>query len=712
MTHSVHSGVLEQPMSESRHQWIAAPTQAQRAELAEGLLLPPPLTPAVSAHRNHRGPYTAVGTVLRAVVPVALEQDPDLVSRHDVELLSVAPELRTLAPATKETLTSLAVPEERTRFYSRLRTLRLTHGVIEFLRDHVVGLGDGPRSLVLVDVSEADPTDAEFVAVALRRLDPALLTLVVCTGTGELPEPLADALKTYAVPVTGATAEQRVVVGDPVELATAYVDSDGTDDRPELLAAYQGLAAETRARLHDDRADALVALGEMSLELGAIPWHRERGSDPAGAGAAALRVALDYCIDIGYYDATVDFGVRGRAVIDWSAQFELWWIFTTKMTTSLAALGRPEEAEDLYVEVLNFTDEPAAHMQAAYATGMLYTRHHEPDHRDHRRAKGLLHQAIAFAGLVFQGKERLFHTVFNRNGLALVETHLGNLPEALRLVTDGLALLDRELEPDEHRLHRSVLRYNRAQVLAGLGRLDEALADYDAVIAVDPNYPEYHFDRANLLHRLDRDDEALVEYDTTIALGPPFPEAYYNRAELWLEAGATEQALAGMSYVLELDPTFVDAYVNRAGIYLAADDLDAALADARAGLLLDPVNPHLHTVVGQVHAERSEFTEARSAFDTALAAAPDLVSALSGRAGVAYELGDVDAAIADLSAAVATTPEDAGLQFNLAFVYQSAQQWDDALAHLATAAELAPDDPEITDAQEQCRAKVSVAAQS
>src|ERR1700753_4341214 len=101
-------------MSESRHRWIAAPSQAQRADLVRGLRLPPPLSPDASAHRNHRGPYTAAGTILRSVVPAALEHHPALVGGRDVELLSVAPELGSLLRATKDTLTSLAVPAERT----------------------------------------------------------------------------------------------------------------------------------------------------------------------------------------------------------------------------------------------------------------------------------------------------------------------------------------------------------------------------------------------------------------------------------------------------------------------------------------------------------------------------------------------------------------------------------------------------------------------
>jgi hypothetical protein len=77
---------------------------------------------------------------------------------------------------------SLAVPAERTRFYSRLRTLRIAHGLTEFLRDYAAAAGGQPRSLVIDHVDEADQTDKELVSVLLRRLDPAPLTLVIGTS--------------------------------------------------------------------------------------------------------------------------------------------------------------------------------------------------------------------------------------------------------------------------------------------------------------------------------------------------------------------------------------------------------------------------------------------------------------------------------------------------------------------------------------------------
>ena len=94
-----------------------------------------------------------------------------MVAAHEIELRCVTPELRDRIPATRETLTSLAVPAERTRFYSRLRTLRIAHGLTEFLRDYAAAIGE-PRSIVIDHLDDADQTDQELVSVLLRRIDP------------------------------------------------------------------------------------------------------------------------------------------------------------------------------------------------------------------------------------------------------------------------------------------------------------------------------------------------------------------------------------------------------------------------------------------------------------------------------------------------------------------------------------------------------------
>ncbi len=693
-------------MAETPHRWIRAARQRDRRRLlAAGVDVP--VLAELDAHRRLRGPYTAAGTLLRAIVPAALERRPDLVSRHEIELLSVAHELRELVPVTRETLTSLAVPSERTRFYSRLRTLRHAHGIAEFLNAWLRELGDGTRCLLVENLHEADQTDREFFAVLLRRADPALLRLRLATATdtveepaGVLAVPLEPALRRFAIPVEEPLLSDEVepvagpadAVGETgrVELARAYVWGDCVDDDPAVRDAYAALEPELRATLHDERADELIRSGEWSLRLGAIPMHRERGGASRQAGVDALREALEYCVNMGFYHATIDYGWRGRALVDWTEQMDQWWAFTTKTTTSLLALTRPLEALELYDEARAHTDNSMVHMQAAYATSMIYTRHLETGERDHRRARAWSNAAIAYARLLPDLRERAAHLVFNRNGLALVAMHEGRLEEALQLVNAGLAELDRALDAGQHKLHRSVLRHNRSQLLAALGRHREALVELEAVISADPDYAEYQLDRGTLLRRTGRTEEALASYEEALRLSPPFQEVYYNRADTLLELGDTDAALAGFGYVLELDPDHLDARINRAGLRYALDDVEGAWADVRAGLERAPGNAHLLCVRGQLELV-DDPDLARETLTTVLAGAPELAAAWAARGLAAYQTGDLPAALADLGRAIELDDNSAN-RFNRGMALVDAGRPEEALADLTLVVE-ADDDP-------------------
>ncbi|MEN3361511.1 MAG: hypothetical protein V7637_5493, partial [Mycobacteriales bacterium] len=606
---------------------------------------------------------------------------------HGIAILSVAPELRSVLPVPQETLTALAVPTEHTRFFAGQRTLRIAHGLAEFLRDHLRRLGTGPRSLLIDAAEHADGTDQELLAVLLRRLDPALLTLAVGTAA-EPGAGLAAALRRHAVRLTPPARPARprpAGVVDAVTLARRYVASDGTSDESRLRAAYLGLEPAHRARLHDERAADLECRDELSLLLGAVPYHHERGS--TGAGARALRFAQGYCLDHGFYEATVDCGIRGRRIVDWSSRPALWWAYTSAMAAALTELGRAQEAEDLYDDARATCTAPAIHLQAAYATAMLYTRQHAAGRRDPRRAKAWLNTAIALAAMLPDPQERAYQTVLQQDALALIEVQLGNLPAALRLVDSGLARLDKDLDPAEQRPRRSVLRYHRAQVYAGLGRLDEALADYTAVIDADPEHAGYYAERGSILRQLGEHDAALADYARAAALSPPDPEVVRDRAGLRLDRGELPAARADLDYLLELDPGHLAALIDRAGLLCRLGERAAARRDVGAGLELAPGDPELHCLLGRLEAAAGDPDAARAAFTTALTADPTLQVAWANRATVAFETGDIPAALDDLSRALAIA-DDADLRINRASAYQAAGDLDSAIIDLARARDL------------------------
>ncbi|GAA0526168.1 hypothetical protein GCM10010172_03350 [Paractinoplanes ferrugineus] len=693
------------------HHWIRGGSRADRTAELGRLGLPAPLA-TVSAHRRLRGPYTAAGTLIRLVAADALRRDPELGPDHHIALLTSTPELAGQVPPIKVALELTAASGARTRYQARLHSLRVSHGLVDFLLAYLRGLPAEPRVLVVEDVSEADPTDLEFLAVLVRRVPADLLTVVVGSGPAPLADPpgpvsvsLPAALRahTTAHDAAGGTALPPVT-GD---LADAFVDSDGTTDDPRALEAYEKLAQPERAARHDRRIEVLRELGERSLEFGAIPFHAEHGSDPAGAGTAALRVAQLNSKNLGLYHSAVDFGLRGRRLVPGGPDDKLWWHFTGDATTSLSALGRAEEVELIYAELRMVSTDSEMHMHGAYATAMLYARHFDDSRRDPRKAREWLHVAIAISTLLPDPKERAFYTVFNRNGLALVETREGRPDRALELLNSGMATLDRELAPGEQLLHRTGLRYNRAQVFIMTGRLTEALADLDTVIEVDPNFHDHYFNRGNVLHRLGRRAEAVEDYGRALALSPPYPEVFYNRGDARAELGDLAGAVEDFSRVIELDPDNADAWLNRAAMRHELGDDDGAWADVTAGLAVRPDGAHLHGLRGRLLAGRGDTDAAWASLTAAVEHDPGLASAWATRGMLAFDNGDLDRAVADLDRSVSLL-DNPEIRFNRGVALQEAGRYEEAGRDFAAVLD-ATGDEDARARLDECRRAASTA---
>ncbi|RBM13813.1 tetratricopeptide repeat protein [Streptomyces sp. PT12] len=686
------------------HHWIAAARPAERDTLRAGLDLPPPLA-RVSAHRDLRGPYTAAGTLLRAVAADALRLRPDLGPRHRIELQEAAPELVTLVPK----VTWAATSSEQgvapvARYPARQHSLRIAHGLTDFLTAYLDALGGGPRSLVVDAVDHADPTDREFLAVLLRRM-PAERLAMVLTTRGELPgDPpgpvdasLSDAVSAHCVALTGtAPAEpaQAAQADEPAqadapetddeEAARAHVAADGTDEDAARARAYAALDPATRAALHDARAAELAAAAEAepSLRMGALLHHLVRGGDPGGAGVEAVRHAQTRCKQLGLYQSAILYGELGLRLVDEAQRPDAWWEIIRDTAVALAAAGRAEESEALQDRARRTSVDPVVHMKLAYETAMLYARHYASDRRDPDRARAWVNQAIAFADQLPEPGERTFYSVFNRNGLALIETRVGRVDEALRLLDEGIERLDKELHLGERTWHRTGLRYNRAQVNAMSGRLDAALADYAEVMASENDFADHYFNRGTILRRMGRVEEALADYQEALRLEPPFPEAYYNCGDARLELGDVQGALADFERVLELDPGHVDARLNQASLLADLGEGEAALRSVAEGLAGAPDDAHLLSLRGRLLAEAGDREGAKAALDAAIHNDPGLAEAWGVRAVLAFEAGDLAGATADFDRAL-TLGDQPELRYNRGLVHEAAGRFGEAAADFA-----------------------------
>ncbi|MFL6334412.1 MAG: tetratricopeptide repeat protein [Pyrinomonadaceae bacterium] len=122
-----------------------------------------------------------------------------------------------------------------------------------------------------------------------------------------------------------------------------------------------------------------------------------------------------------------------------------------------------------------------------------------------------------------------------------------------------------------------VAKSGRAEVLKALGRLDDALAAYDAVLYEDANDVVAKNGRAETLRAMGRLNEALAAYDSTVSEHPESVVARRGRAELLKALGRMSEALTAYDALFADNPN--DAITNngRSGVLVALRRYDEAL---------------------------------------------------------------------------------------------------------------------------------------
>jgi Flp pilus assembly protein TadD len=95
-----------------------------------------------------------------------------------------------------------------------------------------------------------------------------------------------------------------------------------------------------------------------------------------------------------------------------------------------------------------------------------------------------------------------------------------------------------------------------------------ALKQLDQHIAAKPNDVQAQFKRANVLARMGRDQQAITAYQTLIQQHPELPEPYNNLAALYAKQGDYGEARVALQTAIKANPAFELAYRNLGDLYL------------------------------------------------------------------------------------------------------------------------------------------------
>ena len=99
-----------------------------------------------------------------------------------------------------------------------------------------------------------------------------------------------------------------------------------------------------------------------------------------------------------------------------------------------------------------------------------------------------------------------------------------------------------------------------------LGANDEAIADYDKVIRLDPKYAAAYNNRGIVYQDKEDYDKAINSYDEAIRIDPKLAEAYRIRGTAYQNKREYDRAIADYDKAIRLDPKLAYAYNNFAWV--------------------------------------------------------------------------------------------------------------------------------------------------
>jgi len=112
---------------------------------------------------------------------------------------------------------------------------------------------------------------------------------------------------------------------------------------------------------------------------------------------------------------------------------------------------------------------------------------------------------------------------------------------------------------------------------------------FNSAIDLRPDFIEAHYDKAMFCQENDLTDEALEEYEKIIAIDPKFESAWHNKGYIYLIYKSNYKlAIEYFTKAIEIKPTYVGAFHNRALAWLKLGDIQRAKDDFNSALAIDP----------------------------------------------------------------------------------------------------------------------------
>jgi Flp pilus assembly protein TadD len=241
------------------------------------------------------------------------------------------------------------------------------------------------------------------------------------------------------------------------------------------------------------------------------------------------------------------------------------------------------------------------------------------------------------------------------------------------------------LQPGNAKAHASL-----GVVYDNLGRSDDARAEDDTAIELDPHLDTPHYNLGNLDLEGKNLDQAVTEYRIAEKLLPDYAATHSNLGSALYQLGRLDEAETEVRLALDLDPSLVEARFNLGNILLRKNSFAPAVDVFTKLIEEQPNDPEAYFDRALALTRLGRFSEAEEDYRTVLNLNPNSAAAYNGLGNLLGHENKPADAIAQFEQALRISPDFAVAHYNLALTLKNLGRLSEAQKEFDLARSLNP----------------------
>lgn len=197
--------------------------------------------------------------------------------------------------------------------------------------------------------------------------------------------------------------------------------------------------------------------------------------------------------------------------------------------------------------------------------------------------------------------------------------------------------------PTEKERQGAQIHYDLGIAAQTDGKLQEAYAEFDEALKLDPYNPEAHNAMGLLLHMgFKKQDQALEHYDKALEYRPDFSEVRTNKGNVFLDQGKYDDAIKLYGEALN-DMRYSTPFIaqgNMGWALFKKGDVDGALENIKAAVTTNPKFCLGFKNLGLIYESKSATADACKSFGQYREACPDVADAYYREGVCVAKLGE------------------------------------------------------------------------